>query len=132
MDNKQIAEHWIDSSESDFKTMNILFDNKQFTHSLFWGHLMIEKLFKALYAKQNPSEPHAPKIHNLLTLAKRCDLEINDTVKKQLLTVTDFNLSSRYEDYKKEFYKQCTPEYTKEHIEIIKELRTWLKNLIVR
>jgi uncharacterized protein len=26
--------------------------------------------------------------------------------------ITSFNLNARYDDYKKEFYKLCTPEYT--------------------
>lgn len=29
------------------------------------GHLVIEKLLKGLYAKNNPDDPIAPKIHNL-------------------------------------------------------------------
>jgi hypothetical protein len=32
-----------------------------------------------------------------------------------------------YDDYKKEFYKLCTPDYTRYWIEKIKIIRTWIK-----
>jgi hypothetical protein len=43
--------------------------------------------------------------------------------------ITSFNLNARYDDYKKEFYKLCTPDYTKNWIEKIKKIRTWITEM---
>lgn len=40
--------------------------------------------------------------------------------------ITTFNINARYPDYKKKFGDRCTSGYTKQSIEKIKELRTWL------
>ncbi|HAK00312.1 MAG TPA: hypothetical protein DCM62_09825 [Bacteroidales bacterium] len=41
--------------------------------------------------------------------------------------ITSFNLNARYDDYKREFVKLCTPEYTQGWIDKIKIIRTWIK-----
>jgi len=73
---------------------------------------------------------YPPFIHNLLRLAEKADIKLTDEKKEQLVTVTAFNINTRYDDYKMSFKKQCTPEYTSEWIENIKELRQWIKILI--
>ena len=44
--------------------------------------------------------------------------------------VTDFNIQTRYPDYKLDFYKRCNKEYADEYFCKIKELHVWLKSLI--
>jgi len=120
-------EHWIESSDDDYKTMKNLYNSKDYNWCLFVGHLVIEKLIKGLYAKINTEKPHAPKIHNLLELANRCNLVLTQEQKDLLSLFTRFHLEARYEDYKKEFYDMCTQEYTEKQIISIEEMRTWLK-----
>jgi hypothetical protein len=40
--------------------------------------------------------------------------------------VTYFNINARYDDYKNDFYKKCTPEFTEYWINKITTLRTWI------
>jgi len=42
--------------------------------------------------------------------------------------ITTFNINARYEDYKLEFYRRCTKEFTETWINNIKELRQWIKS----
>jgi len=44
--------------------------------------------------------------------------------------ITAFNLNARYDDYKREFYNLCTPEFTNVWIEKIKILRLWIKEML--
>ncbi len=111
-------DHWIESGERDFKTMNNLFKSKDYSWSLFVGHLVIEKLLKACYIKNN--HQHPLMIHNLVKLAETSGISLTENQKSLLTEITSFNLSSRYDDYKKSFYVKCTPEYTKEWIKQIK------------
>ena len=71
MDNINLMEYWIKSSDEDYDVMKVMVENKKNTWSLFLGHLVIEKLLKGLYAKNNPENPIAPKIHNLILLSQK-------------------------------------------------------------
>lgn len=102
MDNKELNKdrlihYWMESSDDDFETMMVMYDSRRFNWSLFIGHLMLEKLLKALYLKIKSDYP--PYIHNLLRLAQKADLEISEEIKKQLVTITAFNINARYDDY---------------------------------
>ena len=127
MNNIELMNYWIKSSEEDNKVMKVLFENKKNSYALFFGHLSIEKLIKALYAKNNKNNPYAPKSHDLLYLAKKSNLDMNEDQEDLLDTITKFNISARYDIYKNEFSKKCTDEYTKKQISNIKEVRRWLK-----
>ena len=130
MDNITLMEYWINSSDRDYESMKKNFEIKQYTWALFIGHLMIEKLLKGIYAKNNIDNPYTIKSHNLLALAQKCNIELTDEQVQKLKIITQFNISARYEDYKNEFYNLCTEEYTKEQISNIEEVRTWLKELL--
>lgn len=131
MNSVDLMKYWIESSDRDYKSMKKNFETEQYTWALFIGHLTIEKLLKAMYAKVNKDTPYPPKIHNLNILAERCNLEVDKRTAKILLTCNSFNISSRYEDYKNEFYERCTREYTSEQIKNIEEIRIWLKEMLI-
>jgi HEPN domain-containing protein len=121
----KIVKHWIETSDDDFKTSLSLFESKSYSWSLFVGHISTEKILKALYVKK--FRKHAPFIHNLYRLAELLEIEMSDEYADWLDGITSFNINARYDDYKKEFYNLCTPEYTKEWIERIKIIRSWIK-----
>ena len=50
-DTREMIKYWIKSSDNDFKVMNHLFDKGHYTWSLFVGHLVVEKLLKAVYTQ---------------------------------------------------------------------------------
>lgn len=100
-------------------------------HGVFLGHLVIEKLLKGLYAKNNKENPYTIKSHNLLALAEKCNLELSDDQIEKLQIITQFNISARYDDYKESFYQKCTDEYTTKQVRNIEEVYIWLKNLLI-
>ena len=69
-----------------------------------------------------------PRSHNLLRLAQEAHIEITEEQKHILIRITAFNLESRYPDYKKEFRKKCTLQFTAMELKKIKEVVTWLKS----
>ncbi|MDP3462360.1 MAG: HEPN domain-containing protein [Bacteroidales bacterium] len=127
-DKDKLIRYWSDSSDDDFDTMIAMFESKKFNWALFIGHLMIEKLLKALYVKTKNDYP--PFLHNLLRLAEKCDLELSDDQKLFFVTTTAFNINARYDDYKMSFQQKCTPEFTAIWIENLKINRQWIKELI--
>ena len=57
--------------------------------ALFFGHLAIEKVLKALYALR--LKERAPPIHNLHRLAQAIGLDLDDERTEALLRITAFN-----------------------------------------
>jgi HEPN domain-containing protein len=124
-DKDKLVNYWVDSSDEDFETMIAMFDSKRYSWSMFVGHLMMEKLLKALFVRVNNEFP--PFIHNLLSLEEKCRLDLNEENTLFFATVTAFNINARYDDYKMSFQKTCTPEYTAKWIEQIKIKRLWIR-----
>jgi HEPN domain-containing protein len=124
MNKEELIKYWLEASEIDYKAMNNLFESKDYVWSLFIGHLVIEKLLKALIVKRD--QEVVPKIHNLNKLADVALLKLDEVQKNLLDVITSFNIEARYPDYKNEFYKKCDYKFTSEHINQIKELRLWL------
>lgn len=124
----KIVRYLIDTSDEDFQTMLSLFDSKSYGWSLFLGHISIEKLLKAYYARKY--KKHAPFTHNLYRLAELNEFELTDELSDMLDKITSFNLNARYDDYKREFYSSCTVEFTEDWIEKIKTIRTWIKQML--
>lgn len=127
MDSIDLTKYWFESADSDYETMKVLYNNKKNTWCLFIGHLVIEKLLKGLYAKNNPDNPIAPKIHNLILLSQKANLEVPKEIREKIQTINTFNISARYDDYKKSFDAKCTDDYTKEQVKNIEEVQKWLK-----
>ncbi len=130
MNNIDIMKYWIESANEDYNVMNVLFSNKKNSYCLFFGQMVIEKLLKALYAKNNKETPHAPRTHDLLYLAEKLNLELSEEQEVILNEITTFNLSTRYDDYKRAFYNKCTDEYTEEQMIKIKEVKLWLEKML--
>lgn len=124
MNKSEHIKYWIDAAEVDFKAMNNLFKSKDYVWSLFLGHLVIEKLLKAI-AVNNDVE-NIPKIHDLNKISRKAKLEIDDKLADILDVITSFNIEARYPDYKKEFYKKCTKKFTEKYKDKITEIRLWL------
>jgi HEPN domain-containing protein len=128
IDVEKIVKYWIDTSDEDFQTMLSLFESKSYGWALFLGHISIEKLLKAIYVKKN--KQHAPFLHNLYRLAELSEISLTDEQSDWLDKITSFNLNARYDDYKREFYSLCTPDFTNEWIGKIKTLQLWIKQML--
>jgi len=121
-----IVQHWRNSSEQNYATMQNLLLTKEYSWALFMGHLVIEKLIKALYVRKLKQHPVFK--HDLLLLISKTDIELPSNYDEWLDKVTTFNINARYDDYKQSFYNLCTPDFSNEWIDKIEILRKWLIN----
>ncbi len=119
---------WIKSSDNNFDEMLDFCKIGRNNWALFIGHLCIEKLLKAYYVKVY--HKHSMNLHNLTRIAETANLELTKEQKADFAMITTFNISARYDDYKQNFYKKCTPEFTDFWIEKIKNYRLWIKELL--
>ena len=130
MTKEEVIQFWLESSDKDFQTMDHLYESGDYMWSLFIGHLVIEKLLKAYYI-QTIDESY-PMIHNLLRIAEKAGLDLNEEQQIFFSTVTGFNINARYDDYKQSFYQKCTREFAANWIEKIKKQRLWIKKQLLK
>ncbi len=130
INSKELITYWVNSSDNDFKAMMHLFEKGDYSWSLFIGHLVLEKLIKAWYIKNTLELP--PLIHDLVRLSENGQLHLDDEQKDSLDAISTFNLKARYDDYKMEFHKKCSKEFTTKWIDIIKEFRKWIKEKLLK
>lgn len=123
-DIKKVIKYWRATAEHDYETMLGLFRIKRYSDSLFYGHIVLEKILKAHVVKKTKKE--APKIHNLIKLLELACLEIGEEEKDLLDLVTGFNIRSRYPDYKLLFYKMYNDK------KIAKDKLDKIKNLFLK
>ena len=119
---------WKESSDDNFNSMLNIFKSGEYSWSLFIGHLSIEKLLKAIYVKKK--DLNVPRVHDLLKIAKKAEIDINEDKSKSLQYITLFNIETRYFNYKKDFKAKCTKEYTERNIKLITEIREWLLEIL--
>jgi HEPN domain-containing protein len=85
--------YWIDSSDIDALAMHHLCANSDYTWALFLGHIVVEKLLKAVFIKNKDETP--PFIHDLSRLAEKAELGLDQKQMDFLDTATTFNIRAR-------------------------------------
>lgn len=125
IDIEKLYLHWLQMSDRDFETMHTLYRAGDFTWALFIGHIVLEKLLKAVVVKK--TKAHAPFTHDLTRLSTFTELDFSDEQLDWLDTITTFNINARYDSYKELFYKKCDAAFTAKWIANIDALRLWIR-----
>ncbi len=121
---EQVA-YWQTLAETDLEVARRFLQRGENLHyCLFFGHMSLEKLIKGLVVLVKNEMP--PKIHDLVRLAERAGLALDEELRVTLGIFNSFNLEARYPDYKLSFYKRCTKEFATEQLAKIEEIYTWL------
>lgn len=119
-DYKKLVKYWQETAAYDYDTMKSLVKSKRYASSLFFGHIVLEKIFKGLVVKN--TKKHAPYTHDLVQLYKLAGMELNNSTKDLLYEVNKFNMKARYPEWKSQFYKYCTKEYAERYLDEINKL----------
>ena len=125
LDIEKIKSYWIVEADEALDVTDHLFEKKDYSYALFFGHLAVEKILKSLYVGNK--REHAPPIHNLQRLANLIGISLDEDKTEKLILISSFNIEARYPDVKRSFREKCTKEFTLEQICIIKEIYKWLK-----
>lgn len=104
MSKEKILKVWLEGAENARQTAKDMLKLKHYDWSLFFWHLAIEKILKARLFKHNID---VPITHDLVRLVKANKFKIDDGLNKKLNEITTYNVSARYEDEKRSFYKKA-------------------------
>jgi HEPN domain-containing protein len=127
MTKPEYINYWQITAQKDWEAAGHLFEKGDYLHSLFFAHLVIEKLLKAHYVKDNSSD-FPPKTHNLLVLSAHTKLSPSVEQLRLLSQMNQFQLDARYPDYKLNMYKIATEKYTESLLQEIENVKQWLEN----
>ena len=125
MTKREHMKYWFKSAKHDLKVAQDMLKNKHYDWCLFLGHLVLEKVLKAFWVRDNRNSV-PPKIHSLTKLLKQTKLKIDEEQTDFLIIIDKFYIAGRYPDYRFKFYKLCTRKYAEEKFKKIKELYKWL------
>lgn len=103
-----------------------MYKSKDYLHSLFFAHLVLEKLCKALWVKHN-EENTPPKIHNLIEILNRANIQYSTEQIKFMIVMNTFQLEERYPDYMNRLYKTYKGKNTNELLRQVKQFSKWLQ-----
>ena len=126
---KQHVDYWLKSASENMIDMRSNLRSKRRVAALFFGHLAIEKMLKALCAAKRTVIPFDYK---LLKLAKEAGIVLSQAQEMELGIITSFNINTRYDDYKLRFHQLCTPQYTSMWAAKISAWYKYLKLLVIQ
>jgi HEPN domain-containing protein len=123
---KEHLVYWIETAQRDWHTSQNLFKTKEYVPSLFFAHLHLEKLCKALWVKNNEGNA-PPRIHNLVILLDGANVRYSQDQLDFMIIMNNFQLEGRYPDYKQRLYKNYKKENTNDVLKQVKQFSQWLQ-----
>lgn len=117
--------YYRESADRDWGVASQLLGLKHYSYSLFFCHLVLEKLLKAIIVIKTDSA--APYSHDLVKLSELAGISVDEDMLFSLDEITKFNISGRYDDQKLVFYKKATREFTEKYFKITEKIYLWLK-----
>ena len=129
MTKEEHIRYWVDTANKDWVAIQKIYKARAYLHALFFAHLVLEKLLKAHWVKDNEGNT-PPKIHNLVMLARKTKLLLEDDDLIFLDRMNDVQLEGRYPDYIKNVFKIYKRKETALILEKVDNIRKCLlKNL---
>lgn len=128
MDEQKVINYWLTTSKQDYTSARILYKNKRYHHALFFCHLSVEKMLKALIVQKTKAAP--PLIHDLVRLAEKAGISLTERYRDALAEITTFNIETRYDDYKLSFYKKANKQFALKYLRATRGVLKWLKNYL--
>ena len=116
---------WLIQADDDWSAVDTLFKGRNYMQSLFFAHLVIEKICKALWIKNNEGNV-PPRTHNLIHLLSATPIELTDEKSEFMLSLNRFQLEGRYPDYLTKMHNVCNELFASMMIDETNKLRLWL------
>lgn len=121
----RVVDHWVERSKYDLGTAKIMLDTGRYLYVAYMCQQAVEKILKALIAKQgNENFP----VHNLIRLAEIASIssELDDKQFNFLAELTPYHIEARYGDYKESLSEIINEEKAKRVYKETQEIFKWL------
>jgi HEPN domain-containing protein len=131
MTKAQKIQHWINLSDYDVETAEAMLQTKRYLYVGFMCHQVVEKIFKACYAKLKEDPP--PFTHDLEYIALKSGFYKILSEKQQdfIGELNPLNIEARYSEYKEDILKRLTPAKCANLLEQTIKIQQWTKETIL-
>lgn len=123
MDIERHVIFWRDSAQEDWEVAVHLIRAGRTRHGMFFAHLALEKLLKALVCQH--TQDIAPRIHNLVRLAELANLSPTEEQLDLLAEMNVFNIEGRYPEL---LGPPLLQEEAEHYLQRAEEVFQWLTN----
>ncbi|MDD4990009.1 MAG: HEPN domain-containing protein [Candidatus Pacebacteria bacterium] len=128
---REVIDYWEQGAQNNFDTAKFLFKGRKYADCLFFCHLTLEKLLKAVVVRKTKTT--APYIHDLRRLAELADIPLKTEQGEILDEISIFNVAGRYPEEKLDFYKSYNQKpIAEKYLKITSDLILWLKKKSVK
>jgi HEPN domain-containing protein len=117
--------NWVKSSDYDIATAEAMLKSKRYVYVIFFCHLSLEKLLKAVVCKV--TQKIAPKTHDLIFLKKLAEIEVPKEHRLLVAHLNSASIPTRYPEDISKMSRQYNQAAAKKYLKETKELRKWLK-----
>lgn len=122
--------YWVDTAKKDWRAVQHMYQSKDYLHALFFAHLVLEKLCKALWVKNNKGDT-PPKIHNLIKILDEANIKYSTDQLDFMIIMNTFQLEGRYPDYMQRLYRTYKSKNTGEILRQVKNYKRWLQEQLL-
>jgi len=121
---KQI-EYWCNTAENDIETAAILITSGKYVEGMFFCHLSIEKIVKALVVKRTENIP--VRSHDLFHLIEIAGIDVTEEQSDFLQILMKYQLEGRYPEF---YPKAPSPEKINDYLDRTKKLLLCFKQML--
>jgi HEPN domain-containing protein len=117
--------YWMATADDNWRELHNMMQAGDYLPALFWAHLCIEKLSKALWVKENEANI-PPRIHNIISLLRDTSYRLTPEQTTLATQLNNFQLDGRYPDHHRRMQRMATASFTTSLLAEIAALRQCL------
>jgi len=121
--------YWLDIADYDIETARAMLNSGRLLYVSFMCHQAIEKVLKAVIARDCAEDEIPPKIHNLQKLAEKAGIlkKMSEEQKDVIGLLNPLNIQARYPEYKNRIAATLTNDICQKLIVETEGLFCWIK-----
>ena len=129
MDNNDKVDYWVDLADYDLDSAKVMLNGGKYLYVGFMCHQTVEKVIKAVIARDCAEGEIPPKIHHLSKLASQAGIFVKMSEQQKIFidNLNPLNIEARYPEYKQQLLSVLTDDKCKELITETEALLCWIK-----
>lgn len=123
-----IPQKWAERAVYDLDTARAMLESKRYLYVLFCCQQAVEKMLKAIIAKRSQELP--PRLHQLVRLAERAQVSLNEDQADFLRELSTHYIQSRYPEEIEDISSQISPQQARQVVKRTEEVVRWLISML--
>lgn len=119
------SSEWLKQADYDLETAEFMCNGGRHFYAVFMCQQSVEKALKGLYLHKLGETP--PRVHNLLFLLSKLNIETPDTTGKFIVKLNEANIATRYPDDLEKLLSNYTKDVAYDVLAKSREAILWIK-----